>query len=53
MDLSSGLLAEDIIWIGAPIDDDLANVVIAQMLFLEGEDPDKDISFTSTRPGAR
>ena len=51
MDLFSGLLAENIIWIGAPIDDDLANLVIAQMLFLEGEDPDKDISLYINSPG--
>jgi ATP-dependent Clp protease protease subunit len=53
MDLFSGLLAENIIWIGGPINDGVANLVIAQMLFLEGEDPDKDISFTLTRPAAR
>jgi ATP-dependent Clp protease, protease subunit len=51
MDLFSGLLAENIIWIGGPIDDDLANLVIAQMLFLEGEDPDKDISLYINSPG--
>jgi ATP-dependent Clp protease protease subunit len=51
MDLFSSLLAENIIWITGPIDDDLANVVIAQMLFLEGEDPDKDISLYINSPG--
>jgi len=51
MDLFSGLLAENIIWIGGPINDGLANLVIAQMLFLEGEDPDKDISLYINSPG--
>ena len=51
MDLFSGLLAENIIWIGGPIEDDLANLVIAQILFLEGEDPNKDISLYINSPG--
>jgi len=51
MDLFSGLLAENIIWIGGPINDGVANLVIAQMLFLEGEDPDKDISLYINSPG--
>jgi len=51
MDLFSGLLAENIIWIGGPINDGAANLVIAQMLFLEGEDPDKDISLYINSPG--
>jgi len=42
-DIYSRLLKDSIIFIGAPIDDALANVVIAQMLFLEAEDPDRDI----------
>lgn len=51
MDLFSSLLAENIIWVSGPIDDDLANLVIAQMLYLEGEDPDKDISLYINSPG--
>ena len=51
MDLFSSLLAENIICISGPIDDDLANLVVAQILFLEGEDPDKDISLYINSPG--
>jgi ATP-dependent Clp protease protease subunit len=51
MDLFSGLLAENIIWLGGPIEDDRANLVIAQVLFLEGQDPDKDISLYINSPG--
>jgi ATP-dependent Clp protease, protease subunit len=51
MDLFSTLLAENIIWISGPIDDCVANLVIAQILFLEGEDPDKDISLYINSPG--
>lgn len=43
-DIYSRLLKERIIFIGMPIDDNVANLVIAQLLFLEAEDPDKDIS---------
>ena len=43
-DIYSRLLKDRIIFIGGPIDDDLANIVVAQMLFLEGDDPDKDIN---------
>ena len=42
-DIWSRLLKDRIIFLGGPIDDDTANLVIAQMLFLEAEDPDKDI----------
>jgi ATP-dependent Clp protease, protease subunit len=51
MDLFSSLLAENIICISGPIDDNLANLVIAQILFLEGEDPDRDISLYINSPG--
>ena len=42
-DIFSRLLKDSIIFIGSPIDDAIANLVIAQMLFLEAEDPDRDI----------
>ncbi|MDP3016239.1 MAG: ATP-dependent Clp protease proteolytic subunit, partial [Deltaproteobacteria bacterium] len=42
-DIYSRLLKERIIFVGTAIDDDMANLVIAQMLFLESEDPDKDV----------
>ncbi len=50
-DIYSRLLKERIIFIGAPIDDELANLVIAQLLFLEAEDPEKDISIYINTPG--
>ncbi len=50
-DIYSRLLKERIIFIGSPIDDDLANIVIAQLLFLESEDPDKDIYLYINTPG--
>ncbi|MEW6326691.1 MAG: ATP-dependent Clp endopeptidase proteolytic subunit ClpP [Thermodesulfobacteriota bacterium] len=50
-DIYSRLLKERIIFLGSPIDDDLANLVIAQMLFLEAEDPDKDITLYINSPG--
>ena len=50
-DIYSRLLKDRIIFIGGPIDDDLANLVIAQMLFLEGDDPDKDINLYINSPG--
>ena len=43
-DIFSRLLKDRIVFIGSPIDDDVANLVIAQLLFLEAEDPDKDIN---------
>ena len=50
-DIYSRLLADRIIFLGMPIDDYVANYVIAQMLFLEAEDPDKDISLYINTPG--
>jgi ATP-dependent Clp protease protease subunit len=50
-DLYSRLLRERIIFLGTPIDDTIANLVCAQMLFLESEDPDKDISLYINSPG--
>ena len=50
-DIYSRLLKERIIFIGSPISDDLANVIIAQMLHLESEDPDKDIHLYINSPG--
>jgi len=50
-DIYSRLLKDSIIFIGTPIDDYLANLVIAQLLFLEAEDPDKDISIYINSPG--
>ena len=50
-DIYSRLLKDSIIFIGAPIDDALANLVIAQMLFLEAEDPDRDILLYLNSPG--
>ncbi|MEW5948954.1 MAG: ATP-dependent Clp endopeptidase proteolytic subunit ClpP [Thermodesulfobacteriota bacterium] len=50
-DIYSRLLKERIIFLGSSIDDDLANLVIAQMLFLEAEDPDKDITLYINSPG--
>jgi len=50
-DIYSRLLRDRIIFIGSPIDDHVANSVIAQMLFLESEDPDKDINLYINSPG--
>ena len=50
-DIYSRLLRENIIFIGTPIDDNVANLVIAQLLFLEAEDPEKDISLYINSPG--
>ncbi len=50
-DIFSRLLKDSIIFIGAPIDDVVANLSIAQMLFLEAEDPDKDIMLYINSPG--
>ena len=50
-DIFSRLLKDRIIFIGAPIDDQIANLVIAQMLFLEAEDPEKDIYVYINSPG--
>ena len=50
-DIYSRLLKDRIIFIGTPIDDYIANLVIAQMIFLEGEDPDRDINLYIQSPG--
>src|SRR5436305_14460596 len=50
-DIFSRLLKENIIFIGTPIDDNVANLVIAQILFLAAEDPEKDISLYINSPG--
>jgi len=50
-DIYSRLLKERIVFVGTGIDDDVANLVIAQMLFLESEDPDKDIHLYINSPG--
>jgi ATP-dependent Clp protease protease subunit len=50
-DIFSRLLKDRIVFIGTPIDDDVANLVVAQLLFLEKEDPDKDIDLYINSPG--
>lgn len=50
-DIYSRLLKDRIIFLGGPIDDNVANMVIAQLLFLESEDPDKDIHLYINSPG--
>jgi len=50
-DIYSRLLKDRIIFLGTPVDDTIANVIIAQMLFLESEDPDKDIYLYLNTPG--
>jgi ATP-dependent Clp protease protease subunit len=50
-DIYSRLLRDSIIFIGTPIDDNVANLVIAQLLFLEAEDPERDISLYINSPG--
>ncbi len=50
-DIYSRLLKENIIFLGGPIDDDVANLVIAQLLFLESENPKKDIYLYINSPG--
>jgi len=50
-DIFSRLLKERIVFIGTPIDDSIASLVIAQLLFLESEDPDKDINLYINSPG--
>jgi ATP-dependent Clp protease, protease subunit len=50
-DIYSRLLKERIIFLGSAIDDDISNLVIAQMLYLESEDPDKEIFFYINSPG--
>lgn len=50
-DIYSRLLKDRIIFVGGPIDDHMANLIIAQLLFLESEDPEKDISLYINSPG--
>ncbi len=50
-DIYSRLLKERIIFLGTPVNDDVASVIIAQLLFLEADDPDKDITFYINSPG--
>ena len=50
-DIYSRLLKERIVFLGTPITDEIASLIIAQMLFLEAEDPDKDITFYVNSPG--
>jgi ATP-dependent Clp protease protease subunit len=50
-DIYSRLLNDRIIFLGTPIDDEIANLVVAQLLHLESEDPDKDISIYINTPG--
>jgi ATP-dependent Clp protease protease subunit len=50
-DIYSRLLKDNIIFLGTPIDDMIANLVVAQLLFLEAEDPDRDISLYINSPG--
>jgi len=50
-DIFSRLLKDRIVFLGGPVDDDVANVIIAQLLFLEAEDPEKDIHFYINSPG--
>src|SRR2546428_2523329 len=51
-DLYSRLLKDRIIFLATPVDDDVANIIVAQMLFLESEDPDKDINLYINSPAA-
>src|SRR5438552_13724170 len=50
-DIYSRLLKDRVIFLGGPIDDYLANLIVAQLLFLESENPDKDISIYINSPG--
>jgi len=50
-DIYSRLLKDNIIFIGTPIDDQIANLIVAQLLFLEAEDPEKDINIYINSPG--
>jgi ATP-dependent Clp protease, protease subunit len=50
-DIYSRLLKERVIFLVGPVDDNVANVIVAQMLFLEAENPEKDISFYINSPG--
>ena len=50
-DIYSRLLKDNVVFLGTPIDDQIANLVIAQLLFLEAEDPEKDINLYVNSPG--
>ena len=50
-DIYSRLLNERIVFLGTPVDDQIANLIVAQLLHLESEDPDKDISLYVNSPG--
>src|SRR5512137_590706 len=50
-DIYSRLLKDRIVFLGGPIDDHISNLVVAQLLFLEAEDPDKDIHLYINSPG--
>ena len=50
-DIYSRLLRERVVFVGTPIDDDVANLVVAQLLHLEADDPDKDIQMYVNSPG--
>ena len=50
-DIFSRLLKDRIIFLGTPVNDDVSNLIVAQMLFLQGEDPEKDISLYINSPG--
>ncbi|MEA2173207.1 MAG: ATP-dependent Clp protease, protease subunit [Blastocatellia bacterium] len=50
-DIFSRLLKDNIIFIGTPIDDQISNLIVAQLLFLEAEDPEKDINLYINSPG--
>jgi len=50
-DIFSRLLKDSVVFLGTPIDDQIANLVIAQLLFLEAEDPDKDVNLYINSPG--
>lgn len=50
-DIFSRLVKDNIIFIGSPIDDDIANLIVAQLLYLEGEDPERDINLYINSPG--
>ena len=50
-DIYSRLLKDRIVFVGTPVDDSIANLIIAQLLFLEAEDPDKDIFLYINSPG--
>src|SRR5438876_12076813 len=52
-DIYSRLLRERVIFIGTPIDDQVANLVVAQLIHLESEDPDKDINLYINSPGGQ